>query len=478
MSCNDFNEDGKLDLKDVFIYYSYYLLDSAPPFLKPNPLPPGYPRVQDVQAKYDSLFPSNPTTIEYLPSDAEIRNQTKTLYTDYNEDGKLELKDVFIYYCYYLLDSAPPFLKPNPLPPGYPRVQDVQNKYDQLFPSSPTDVKVLPQHVCVTPTPTPTPTPTSCCVQDYLVYNVTQDTCHCTIKAAIDGAEAGDIIRLSAHMYEESVIIDTDTLSGLVLSGESTGGAGISKHTLSITGSGSCTIDSITFANNFAAPSIYIHTPEEKSYKRIVDCSFAGVNGHCGIHIDNTKLVDIENNVLFTDSVSGDIVITNTGPVDDTYSPTLITNNIFGGDNGENKQSIHAENATLILDTNTYRRYGGTDTLVDMISCDVVVENQFFVQYTMHSGGPPVTLMRMDGSRGIPNIHDNTFNLIESTQQDTYLALSAVNMPTYIDATHNYWIANHTADQILNNYIVKPVTTAIDIKPYYTNASRTIRSTT
>ena len=62
MSCNDFNNDGVLDIDDVQIYFAYTQILQRPVFLRPNPI-----TVNDVQKEYDKLFPTGGATVVYIP---------------------------------------------------------------------------------------------------------------------------------------------------------------------------------------------------------------------------------------------------------------------------------------------------------------------------------------------------------------------------------------------------------------------------
>ena len=80
MACNDFNNDGILDIDDVYILFAYTQILSRPVFLRPNPV-----EVSHVQAEYDKLFPGRGAIVVFSPAEAYIR-PNGNLYVDYTDE--------------------------------------------------------------------------------------------------------------------------------------------------------------------------------------------------------------------------------------------------------------------------------------------------------------------------------------------------------------------------------------------------------
>jgi len=430
MACNDFNNDGSLSIEDVYIYYAWYSVNSLPPFLRPNPI-----TVAVVQAKYDTLFPNKPTTISSLPTDAPLRNGVN-YYTDYNNDGNLSIEDVYTFYAWQSVNSLPPFLRPNPI-----TVADVQAKYDTLFPSKPTTIVYIPELVCITPTPTPTPTPTHCYNHPDFVFNQTQGTYHCSIQGAIDVADDGDHLKLSADTtgttyitYEQNILLDASKPKNLTIDGQniyqSGYGSMIKGSNISVDSNAATLINLELSGCNITCTSTLSTTTIERCY--MVYSQDIGTNYSVNVNLTNPDSTFIMTRSTLDSRLKTDPLSTSGGVNIDTTSESIVI--ISDNEIHNSQEAITITNGDCLIDNNDF----------------------FNNNLDIHLKDIPKGVM--------PSIRQNKF-------ASTPTAVKITSLPTLahglVDMSYNYW-----GSATPTGRIDTPKNLPADTSPYYTGYNK------
>ena len=429
MSCNDFNNDGLLDIDDVYILFAYTQILKRPVFLRPNPI-----GVSHVQAEYNKLFPNGTAIVAFSPADSYVRSNGNS-YLDYTDDGIIDIDDVYIYFAYTQILKRPVFLRPHPIEASH-----VQAEYNKLFPSRTAIVVYIPELVCVTPTPTPTPT--HCYNHPDYVLNITQNTFHCSIQGAVDMADDSDVLQLTSGVeYESPVNITGSSPKGISLIG--TGNL--------ITGGDITVEDNTVTIDNISLSGSNLILNNTLSSTEIKDCTFeqsrivANVVDELLLH-DNTF---VDPCVLSTDwAVSVHAV--------NTHTYTELYNNTINIPTTSLGNGIHITSNTQSyckLDMNTLNN---CDISIMLTRQDFTLENNILT--TSNTGvivdQPPA------GTSG--SIRQNVFRI-----ETDVLTIQNNSKPYRIDASYNY-IQNYSA-----NWLVKAKDVAVDTSPRYTNDSKT-----
>jgi hypothetical protein len=429
MSCNDFNNDGVLDIDDVYILFAYTQILKRPVFLRPNPI-----EVNHVQAEYDKLFPGGGATVVFSPADAYVRSNGNS-YVDYTDDGVIDINDVYIYFAYTQILKRPVFLQPNPI-----EVSHVQAEYDKLFPGGGATVVYLPELICVTPTPTPTPTPTHCYNHPDYVLNVTQNTFHCSIQGAVDNAKDNDELQLTTGVdYESPVNITAGSPKGLSLLGD---GNLVTGGDITVE-SNTVTIDSINLSGSNLVLNNVLSSTEIK------DCTFE--QSRIVANVVDELLLD-SNTFIDPCSTATDWAVS-VHAVNNHSHTELYNNTITIPVTGNGIHITANTQAHCKLDSNTLNN---CDKSIMLTRHDYTVENNMLT--TPNTGiivdQPPV------GTSG--SIRQNVFKI------DTDVLIIQNNSKPYrIDASYNY-MQNYGA-----SWLVKGKDITVDTSPRYTNDAKT-----
>ncbi|MDC3298596.1 hypothetical protein OAU81_00840 [bacterium] len=429
MACNDFNNDGILDIDDVYILFAYTQILSRPAFLRPNPI-----EVSHVQAEYDKLFPGRGATVVFSPAEAYIR-PNGNLYVDYTDDGVIDIDDVYIYFAYTQISSRPVFLRPNPI-----EVSHVQAEYDKLFPGRGATVVYIPELVCVTPTPTPTPTPTHCYNHPDYVLNYTQNTFHCSIQGAIDMADDDDVLHLTTGVdYESPVNIQSTSPKRLTIEGNGN----------LVTG-GSITVqDNALILNNINLSGDNLILNNTLSTTEIRDCTFDQSQVVANV-VDELLL---HNNTFVNPCVLSTDWAISVHAVNTQSYTELYNNNITIPAAGNGIHLTANTQSYCKLDMNTLNN---CEVSIMLTRQDFTIENNIIT--TPHSGViidyPPV------GTSG--TIRQNVLNI------DTdVLTIQNNSKPYRVDASYNY------IQGFSSNWLIKDKSVTVDASPRYTNDSKT-----
>ena len=426
-SCNDFDGDGALTIKDVYIYYAWYQASQGRGV-------PANPSIAQTQAKYDALYGNTlPATVVNIPSNAPIRSVDGTQYTDYNGDGSLDIVDVYIYYAWYQASQGRGA-------PANPNVTQTQAKYDALYGSSlPATVKYIPEMVCITPTPTPTPTPTHCYNHPDFIFNQTQGTYHCSIQGAIDVAQDGDHLKLSSATagyieYEQDITLDATKAKNLTIDGQNVYQSGYGSMLKGST---------INISSNAA---------------ELINVDLSGCNITC---TDTLSTTSIEGCTIWSaNETTADSVVTVTLSNDNT---TFVLNSCsidgrLSSDPLSSGAGLSVNITGLASAVVANNEITNCDQGIIITGGDCVIDNNVFTNNSLdiHIKDIPVGVM--------PSIRQNKFS-------STPTAVQITSGPTLangvVDMSYNYWGAITPGGKVSSPNYLPP-----DTSPYYTDAGK------
>ena len=426
-SCNDFDGDGALTIKDVYIYYAWYQASQGRGA-------PANPSIAQTQAKYDALYGNTlPATVVNIPSNAPIRSVDGTQYTDYNGDGSLDIVDVYIYYAWYQASQGRGA-------PANPNVTQTQAKYDALYGSSlPATVKYIPEMVCITPTPTPTPTPTHCYNHPDFIFNQTQGTYHCSIQGAIDVAQDGDHLKLSSATagyieYEQDITLDATKAKNLTIDGQNVYQSGYGSMLKGST---------INISSNAA---------------ELINVDLSGCNITC---TDTLSTTSIEGCTIWSaNETTADSVVTVTLSNDNT---TFVLNSCsidgrLSSDPLSSGAGLSVNITGLASAVVANNEITNCDQGIIITGGDCVIDNNVFTNNSLdiHIKDIPVGVM--------PSIRQNKFS-------STPTAVQITSGPTLangvVDMSYNYWGAITPGGKVSSPNYLPP-----DTSPYYTDAGK------
>ena len=428
-SCNDFDGDGILTLTDVYIYYAWYQASQGRGA-------PANPNIAQTQAKYDSLYGASlPATVVNVPSTAPVKSATGTQYTDYDGDGVLSLTDVYIYYAWYQASQGRGA-------PANPNIAQTQAKYDSLYGASlPTTVHSIPELVCITPTPTPTPTPTHCYNHPDFVFNQTQGTYHCSIQGAIDVADDGDYLKLSADTtgttyitYEQNILLDASKPKNLTIDGQNIWSSGygslIKGSNITIDSNAATLINLELSGCNITCTSTLSTTTVERCY--MVYSQDIATNYSVNVNLTNPDSTFILHRSTLDSRLKTDPLSTSGGVNIDTTSESIVI--ISDNEIHNSQEAITITNGDCLIDSNDF----------------------FNNNLDVHLKDIPKGVM--------PSIRQNKF-------ASTPTAVKITSLPTLahglVDMSYNYW-----GSATPTGRIDTPKNLPADTSPYYTGYNK------
>ena len=363
-----------------------------------------------------------------------------TQYTDYNGDGTLDIVDVYIYYAWYQASQGRGA-------PANPNAVQTQAKYDALYGSSlPATVKYIPEMVCITPTPTPTPTPTHCYNHPDFVFNQTQGTYHCSIQGAIDVADDGDHLKLSADTtgttyitYEQNILLDASKPKNLTIDGQNIFQSGFGSM---IKGSNISVDSNAATLLNLELSGCTITCTSTLSTTSIEDCYIIYSQDNVTDYSINVNLTNPDSTFIMTRStldsrLKTDPLSSSGGVNIDTTSESIAI--ITDSEIHNSQEAITVSNGDCLIDSNDF----------------------FNNNLDVHLKDIPKGV--------IPSIRQNRF-------ASTPTAVKITSAPTLangpVDMSYNYW-----GSATPTGRIDTPKYLPADTSPYYTSYNKTTLQT-